>query len=61
MLTQTLPPQAAPPAATPQGAGDLPRIDSAALIGPRGEVLIVHHEQVYRLRITSQGKLILTK
>lgn len=39
----------------------LRRIDSAALLGRRGEVLIVHHEQVYRLRVTSQGKLLLTK
>jgi hemin uptake protein HemP len=31
------------------------------LLGQRGEVLIVHHDQVYRLRVTSLGKLILTK
>lgn len=49
-----------PPAVTPRG--ELPRrIDSAALLGPRGEVQIVHQQQVYRLRITSLGKLILTK
>ena len=42
-------------------AAPLPRIDSTALLGPRGEVLIVHHQQVYRLRVTSLGKLILTK
>jgi len=37
------------------------RIDSAALLGPGGEVHIVHQQQVYRLRVTSLGKLILTK
>jgi hemin uptake protein HemP len=37
------------------------RIDSATLLGPRGEVFIVHRQQVYRLRVTSLGKLILTK
>lgn len=37
------------------------RIDSATLLGPRGEVFIVHQGQVYRLRVTAQGKLILTK
>ncbi|MBW8844525.1 MAG: hemin uptake protein HemP [Burkholderiales bacterium] len=36
-------------------------IDSATLLGPRGEVFIVHQQQVYRLRVTAQGKLILTK
>lgn len=49
-----------PPARLP--AASPPRhIDSAALLGPRGEVFIDHHEQVYRLRVTAQGKLILTK
>lgn len=46
-------------AATP-AAGDR-RIDSATLLGPGGELFIDHQQQVYRLRITSQGKLILTK
>lgn len=60
MFADPQPPRlpAQPPAMTP---GEPPRIDSAALLGPRGEVLIVHHQQVYRLRVTSQGKLILTK
>lgn len=42
------------------GAGDR-RIDSATLLGPGGELFIDHQQQVYRLRLTSQGKLILTK
>ncbi|MFG6414692.1 hemin uptake protein HemP [Roseateles sp. DC23W] len=50
----------ATPASRPDVA-PLPRIDSDALLGPRGEVLIVHRQQVYRLRVTSLGKLILTK
>ncbi|MFG6433264.1 hemin uptake protein HemP [Roseateles sp. LYH14W] len=51
-------PQPAPPAAVgPQAR----RIDSATLLGPQGEVLIQHQQQVYRLRVTSLGKLILTK
>lgn len=37
------------------------QIDSATLLGPRGELFIVHQRQLYRLRITAQGKLILTK
>jgi hemin uptake protein HemP len=58
MLANTQPPQPAPanPAAEPARC-----VDSATLLGPRGEVFIVHREQVYRLRVTAQGKLILTK
>lgn len=41
--------------------GEARRVDSASLLGPRGEVLILHRDQVYRLRVTAQGKLILTK
>ena len=41
--------------------GQARHIDSTALLGPRGEVFIVHGQQVYRLRVTAQGKLILTK
>ncbi len=37
------------------------RIDSATLLGPGRELLIEHRQQVYRLRLTAQGKLILTK
>jgi len=53
------PPAALP--ALPLGADTVRRIDSATLLGPQGEVLIVHQQQVYRLRVTSLGKLILTK
>lgn len=36
------------------------RISSEALLGPRGELLIVHNGREYRLRLTQNGKLILT-
>ena len=41
--------------------GDLKRLTSEELIGPAREVLIRHAGCDYRLRITRQGKLILTK
>ena len=53
-------PQPAPSAAGAAQA-QARRIDSATLLGPQGEVLIQHQQQVYRLRVTSLGKLILTK
>ncbi|RJG04716.1 hemin uptake protein HemP [Noviherbaspirillum cavernae] len=37
------------------------RFSSAALLGGAREVEIAHNGMVYRLRETSQGKLILTK
>ncbi|KQV89201.1 hemin uptake protein HemP [Pelomonas sp. Root1237] len=62
MLTDSYPPKpAAQPEAVILGRGQARQIDSATLLGPMGEVFIVHQQQVYRLRITSQGKLILTK
>ena len=47
-------PPAAEPAITRQVA-------SAALFPGRREIIIVHHGQEYRLRITRADKLILTK
>lgn len=35
--------------------------DSQRLLGPRGEIKIRHHGEVYSLRLTRLGKLILTK
>lgn len=43
------------PAAPPR------RWTSDALLGPAGEAFIEHADALYRLRITSTGKLILTK
>jgi hemin uptake protein HemP len=36
------------------------KISSASLLGPGREVVIVHNGKEYRLRITQNGKLILT-
>jgi hemin uptake protein HemP len=38
----------------------LPRISSQSLLGPRGELIIEHDGREYRLRVTQNGKLILT-
>jgi hemin uptake protein HemP len=45
---------AAPPCALPQ------RVTSEALLGARRELVIVHNGREYRLRLTQNGKLILT-
>jgi hemin uptake protein HemP len=37
------------------------RLSSAALFGPRREIVICHGDAEYRLRITKANKLILTK
>lgn len=60
MLVDPHSPQVPKPA-IPAGAERARHIDSATLLGPRGEVFIVHQQQIYRLRVTSLGKLILTK
>lgn len=39
----------------------VPRIDPSALLASSREIILVHNEQEYRLRITSNDKLILTK
>ena len=63
MFGDSLPPKTAlmPPARTVAPAAAQRSIDSATLLGPGGELFIHHQQQVYRLRLTSQGKLILTK
>jgi hemin uptake protein HemP len=50
-------PDPATPAPTPAPS----QIDSAALLAGSRELLIRHGDSVYRLRITSTNKLILTK
>lgn len=43
-------------------AGAVPRIvDASHLLGSRREVIITHRGERYRLRITQNGKLLLTK
>ena len=37
-----------------------PRIDSGSLFGSAREIVIEHNARDYRLRVTAQGKLILT-
>jgi len=39
----------------------IPRIDASTLLASNREIILVHNEQEYRLRITSNDKLILTK
>lgn len=53
-----------PPADVPRPAEvstSVPRLRSAELFGPHKEILIEHQAQLYRLRLTALGKLILTK
>jgi len=57
MLDRSRPPEAL----SRTGPTPVRRVDSTTLLGPQREVLIVHQQQVYRLRVTAQGKLILTK
>ncbi len=35
-------------------------VDSQTLLGKQGELRILHNNRVYRLRVTMNGKLILT-
>ena len=44
-----------------ESAAPRKRLNSRELFGPMREVVIDHVGEEYRLRITSQGKLILTK
>jgi len=48
---------------TPQNPAThgVPVLDSSALFGKASEVRLVHRGAEYRLRITRQGELILTK
>jgi hemin uptake protein HemP len=36
------------------------KVPSASLLGARGELVITHNGREYRLRVTQNGKLILT-
>jgi hemin uptake protein HemP len=46
---------------TPSEKGPIPRIDASTILASSREIILVHNEQEYRLRITSNDKLILTK
>ena len=39
---------------------EVQRVSSDALLGPRQELLILHNGREYRLRLTQNGKLLLT-
>jgi len=39
----------------------VPRVDAGALLSSGKEIILVHKDTEYRLRVTSNGKLILTK
>lgn len=54
------PPPQHPPAITPKGPERPSTISSAELLKGKTELLIDHQGRQYRLRITAQGKLILT-
>ncbi len=41
--------------------GAIPRIDASTLLASGREIILVHNQQEYRLRLTSNDKLILTK
>lgn len=51
----------APAPARPAAPPPVRRLRSAELFGPEQEIEIEHGQAVYRLRLTSLGKLILTK
>ena len=48
------------PASLPQRAAAPTKVPSEALLGPRKELVITHNGREYRLRVTQNGKLILT-
>ena len=43
-----------------QPSPELKRVSSESLLGAKKELLIVHNGREYRLRLTQNGKLILT-
>lgn len=51
------------PVVTPRYANGVTQsqVDSRDLLGPHREIAIRHQDEIYRLRHTRQGKLILTK
>jgi hemin uptake protein HemP len=59
MLAKPTPPLSV--SAAGSGAGPAPkRVPSETLLGPARELVIVHAGREYRLRMTQNGKLILT-
>ena len=58
---RTMGPVISHPSASAQPRVRLRRIESRELLGPGGQIIIDHGGEDYRLRITSNGKLLLTK
>ena len=50
----------APAPAGPNATSAAPHVRSETLLGGAQELVIQHNEREYRLRVTAQGKLILT-
>jgi hemin uptake protein HemP len=48
------------PLQNPPSSPQPKRVPSESLLGARKELVIVHHGREYRLRLTQNGKLILT-
>jgi len=61
MNSESRPQPNPPPGTPPVPAGPPRRIASQELVGREGLLEIEHEGAVYRLRVTSLGKLILTK
>ena len=49
-----------PPKPIPAAASLPPKVSSEALLGTKRELVITHNGRDYRLRVTQNGKLILT-
>lgn len=61
-MTQTVnPPAATASQALPAAESAVSVLQSSELFQGRSEIVIQHHGQDYRLRITRQNKMILTK
>ena len=48
------------PSASRASGRNVRRVESTELLGAAAELVIVHGQREYRLRVTSNGKLILT-
>lgn len=49
------------PPEKPVGASGLRRVNLRAILGTDREIVICHRDEEYRLRLTSNDKLLLTK
>lgn len=56
-----LPPHPASPPVPTKNAGAMLEIEIGALLGERREAILLHNGEAYRLRVTANNKLILTK